>query len=84
MTIEEFKAFLDGMDVQGEPSADQWARIKEKIETLAAIPASLSALGVYRSHNFTPSEEPFAYRGVPSLGLETTGAPLKIISETTQ
>lgn len=35
MTIGEFKAFIEGMDVQGAPTPEQWARIVEK---LAAIP----------------------------------------------
>lgn len=37
MTIDEFKAFLEGMDVQGQPTPEQWARIKEKIDALEAI-----------------------------------------------
>lgn len=31
MTIEELKAFIDGMDVQEQPTPEQWARIKEKL-----------------------------------------------------
>lgn len=36
MTISVLKAFLEGMDVQGHPTEDQWARIKEKIDALQA------------------------------------------------
>lgn len=44
MTIGEFKAFLEGMDVKGTPTPDQWARIKEKIEALeASIPRTVPA-----------------------------------------
>ena len=43
MTIGEFKAFLEGMGIEGAPTPEQWARIKEKIEavepvTLAPLP----------------------------------------------
>ena len=37
MTTTEFKAFLEGMDVQACPTPEQWARIKAKIEALEAL-----------------------------------------------
>ena len=45
MIITEFKAFLEGMDVQDCPTKEQWVRIKEKIDLLEAIkPVDLSHL----------------------------------------
>lgn len=44
MTLNEFKAWLEGYEesfVEGEPNADQYARIKEKLAKVAA-PASVS------------------------------------------
>lgn len=37
MTIGEFKAFLEGMEIEGAPTPRQWARIVEKIEALEPI-----------------------------------------------
>lgn len=34
MTIAEFKAFLEGMDVQEAPTPEQWERIVEKLAKL--------------------------------------------------
>ena len=37
MTIGEFKAFLDGMGVGDAPTPEQWARIRERIDTLEPL-----------------------------------------------
>lgn len=37
MTISEFQAFLEGMDVEECPTPEQWARIKEKVEALQPL-----------------------------------------------
>lgn len=37
MTINEFKAFLEGMDIHGCPTEYEWKRIKEKIDELEAF-----------------------------------------------
>ena len=34
MTTNGFRAFIEGMDIQGAPTAAQWARIVEKIRLL--------------------------------------------------
>ena len=34
MTLSEFKYFIEGMDVQHQPSILQWKRILEKLETI--------------------------------------------------
>lgn len=41
MTLSEFKAFLEGMDIKdGEaPTAEQWGRIKEKIGLFSKSPS---------------------------------------------
>lgn len=39
MSINEFKAFLEGMDVRVAPEAPQWKRIREKIDLLEQSPA---------------------------------------------
>lgn len=38
MTIGEFKAFIEGMNVGPAPSPYQWQRIVEKIDLLAPTP----------------------------------------------
>lgn len=40
MTIDEFKAFIDGMDISdgGCPTVRQWARIKERLEKVSQNP----------------------------------------------
>ena len=40
MTINEFQAFLDGMDLTAAPTEEQWARIKEKIADLKIFSVS--------------------------------------------
>ena len=37
MTISEFKAFLDGMNLGECPTPEQWARIQEKIAALKEV-----------------------------------------------
>ena len=37
MTVAEFKAFLEGMDVKDWPTKDQWARIVKKVDELEVI-----------------------------------------------
>lgn len=36
MTINEFKAFIEGMDVKECPTPEQWGRIREKIDQLSS------------------------------------------------
>ncbi len=38
MTITEFRAFLEGMDIKGTPTSEQWIRISEKIALLQDTP----------------------------------------------
>ena len=34
MTLNEFKAFLEGMDIQNCPTPEQWARIADKLASV--------------------------------------------------
>jgi hypothetical protein len=36
MTVNEFKAFLEGMDVQEQPTPEQWKRLMGKVEQLVS------------------------------------------------
>ena len=38
MTIGEFRAFLEGMDVGDAPTPEQWARIREKLGEITVAP----------------------------------------------
>lgn len=37
MNISEFKAFLEGMDVEDAPTKEQWDRIADKIAQLTTL-----------------------------------------------
>ncbi|MFY0633693.1 MAG: hypothetical protein JXQ91_07770 [Vannielia sp.] len=37
MTVTEFQAFLEGMNVGDCPTPDQWSRIKKKIDALESL-----------------------------------------------
>lgn len=53
MTVEEFKAFLEGMDIQGAPTPDQWARVKEKVDALSAGSVQYVPLPYYTAPSYT-------------------------------
>lgn len=38
MTIKEFRAFLEGMDIKDQPTKEEWDRIKDKIDKLETLP----------------------------------------------
>jgi hypothetical protein len=52
MTINELKAFIEGMDIpEGkQPTADQWARVLKKLDAVQEI-----KLGNYRSDTTYPN-----------------------------
>lgn len=55
MTISEFKAFLEGMDVQECPTPEQWARIRDKIDGLEVV--SIPAPVVFPTTLRNPPDE---------------------------
>lgn len=58
MTISEFKAWLDGFSASfkdGAPDAEQWKRIKQKLDMLAVVSGAAS-INDYRSR-WLPSLE---------------------------
>lgn len=42
MTLGEFKAFIEGMDLQGPPTEEQWVRIQDKLMKLEQTPLNFS------------------------------------------
>ena len=38
MTIGELNAFIEGMDIKESPTTEQWAKLLEKIATVAVDP----------------------------------------------
>lgn len=73
MTIGEFKAFVEGMDVSGKPTEKQWTRILEKVaelETLS-LPSSPTRFDMpttippYIPH--TPDTNPYPYTTNPII-----------------
>jgi hypothetical protein len=63
MTINELKAFIEGMDIpEGkQPTADQWARVLKKLEAVQEI-----KLGNYRTDTVYPKVPEFYPRDITS------------------
>lgn len=70
MTVSEFKAFLEGMGVEEAPTPKQWARIKEKIDTLTGYPLQMDPL--------TPPTILYGTPPVPSTAPDEWVAPLPV------
>jgi hypothetical protein len=58
MTITEFKAWLDGFTdaMEGPPNAEQWGKIKSKIEALEVFP--FANLGNLPGHQYRSGDTP--------------------------
>lgn len=71
MTVNEFKAWLEGFEESfyiGYPSADQWEKIKEKIDS---IDASVSPLGALQAFSYPPHSDNIGKPFSPSIGYPT-------------
>lgn len=55
MTIGEFRAFLEGMDVQGAPTPEQWTRITEKLALVQVASPPLGGIPEWTPLPYVPN-----------------------------